>query len=446
LHDRCSNRRTAVAQWRAFAAKSAELEAARRLLRAPSVNELDRRTWWLAALAASSMACSSATPGPGDAPGVGAGGGASVATGSGAGHPAAGGGGSASGGGGAGGSASGVFAYPPGCYSGWAASAGPIPSSLVDNPGVVGIAVTADWSELEPDHDNGFAWTDFDARVAEVKAAHKKVIIGITASAAKAPAWLYADPSVETFQVDDPNPNHGNGIITVAAFWDPIFHAQKQELIRAAGARYAGDRDVVGFMTAFANYYTDDWGMPVEFLDHGYGYDEMIQIGHDILSTTADAFPNQAIKLPIGQNLGQFDPDKATTDMAVDIVDWALGSSFGNRFFAQKNLINATSPEANDPAVDQAPKSSNDYLLKVLRDMTPQMGLQMVASATDGPNDGCRQNGGNTPCTDVSGVLAQSIAVSLSYRPTYLEFWTSDATNSDLYGQFASATAAMSGP
>lgn len=69
----------------------------------------------------------------------------------------------------------------------------------------------------------------------------------------------------------------------------------------------------------------------------------------------------------------------------------------------------------------------------------------MVSSAVDGPTDGCRQNGGpsNGSCDDVAAVLAKSIDISLSYKPTFLEFWTADASDSSLYSQFSSATAAM---
>jgi hypothetical protein len=169
----------------------------------------------------------------------------------------------------------------------------------------------------------------------------------------------------------------------------------------------------------------------------------MVQIGKDVLTTAAAAFPNQAIKLPIGQNDAAMDPDKTTTQMADDIVAFARASPFANRFYGQKNLINTASPYASDPTLSTADPNSNDYLLNVLKGMSPQMGLQMVSSATGGTNDGCRQNAHVSPCDDAVAVLSTSIAISLSYKPTYLEFWTSDASNTSLYGQFQSATAAM---
>jgi hypothetical protein len=98
----------------------------------------------------------------------------------------------------------------------------------------------------------------------------------------------------------------------------------------------------------------------------------------------------------------------------------------------------STDPRLVDPSVD-----SNDFLFKVLRDMSPHMGLQMVASATGGPADGCRQNAHVTPCDDIHAVLDTSIDISLSYKPTFLEFWTADAVNPQLRDLFVAATNTM---
>lgn len=335
------------------------------------------------------------------------------------------------------------FVYPRGCYAGWGANDGPVTPALLNNPGLVGIAITIDWSELETT-EGTYAFSGMDARVTEIENAGKKVIIGVTASAAKAPAWMFANPNVEKVAIVDPNPNHGGGgTIQIIPFWDPIFHAKKKAMIKAVGARFAADPNVVGAMEGFANYYTNDWGIPTDLKSHGYTYAGMLQVGKEILQTAADAFPNQAIKLPISQNDKTMDPGKTTTQMADDIIAWALQSSFADRFFAQKNLVNTNSPYASDPLFQNVNPSSNDYLFKVLRDMSPAMGLQMVASATGGPQDGCRQNAHQTPCDDVSTVMSKSIDISLSYKPTFLEFWTADAKNTALYPQFVSATAAM---
>lgn len=232
--------------------------------------------------------------------------------------------------------ASSLFAYPRGCYTSASASS-PVPDAVLRNPGLVGVAVSEDWADLEGAGDNQFDWSGMDARIAEVEASGKKVVLGITASAAKAPQWIYDNPAVAKMQIADPNPNHGgSGMITVAMFWDPIFSAQKLELLRAAGARYSGDTNIIGVMQGFANYYTNDWGIPLDMKSGGYSYDAMIQVGHDVVTTVAQVFPNQAIKLPIGQNDAAMDPDKTTTQMADDMISFAKSSSFYGRFSRRK--------------------------------------------------------------------------------------------------------------
>ncbi|MEO8552659.1 MAG: beta-galactosidase [Kofleriaceae bacterium] len=335
-----------------------------------------------------------------------------------------------------------AFAYPRGCYTVSAATSGPVDAALLANPGLTGIAVSIEWRELERAGDQEFDWTAIDARVAEITATGKPTIIGVVASAAKAPDWLVARPDVTKHEIVDPNENHGTGTITVVPFWDPVFRAQKLELIRAAGEHFAGNPQVVGVLLGFANYYTNDWAIPADMVDGNYSYATMIDIGKEVLQTAADAFPGRAIKLPLGKNDPTTDLDKTETQMADDIVAFATHASFADRFFAQKNLINTASPRVGDPRLDDPDPSTNDYLLAALRDLSPHMGLQMVASATGGPNDGCRQNAHRSPCPAYD-VMDVSLQIALSYRPTFVELWTGDAENPDLYPLVSAASQAM---
>jgi hypothetical protein len=335
------------------------------------------------------------------------------------------------------------FVYPRGCY-GAAGTTPSIPAPLLANPGLTGVIVPVWWSDLEAGGDNQFAWNLLDGRIADAEAHGKVVIVGVMDSAAKAPAWLVATPGVQTMQIDDPNPNHSNnGQVTVVPFWDPTFRAQRLEMIRAVGARYANDPMIIGTTGAFINYYTDDWDLPPAMATGGYSYATMIDIGKEVLATTAEAWPGKAIKLPISRNDASTDPDKLPTQMADDIIAYAQASPFADRFFAQKNLINTRSPYAS--TLDGTPPGTTTYLLMRLRDLVPHSGLQMVAAASNGDTDGCRQNGGQMPCPPAD-VLAKSLDISLSYKPTFLEFWTADAANPDFYTQLTDATHAMNQP
>jgi hypothetical protein len=384
------------------------------------------------------LACSGCGDGAGP-PDTGPGGAAVSTTGDGGGGAT---GGANSGAGGGGGLAA-PFVYPRGCYTGVIAAEGSIPQSILGNDGLVGLAVVADWSDVETS-EGVFDWTQVDAAIAQAKGANKKIVIDLVASAYAAPAWLEGDPAVEKVSFVDPNPNHGTAgqMISVVVLWDPIFVARKIELIKAAGAKYAGDPDVVATMAAFANYYTDDWDIPLEMKTASYSYDGMVEIGERILDAEAAAFPNQAIKLSLSQNDPAMDPGKATTQMATDVVSYAVGPSYGGRFFVQKNLINTASPIATSPDLDMPDPSSNDFLFKMLRDMAPNMGLQMVASAAGGSKDGCRLNAHVSPCPEVD-TLDKAIDISLTYAPTYLEFWPKDAEDPALRASFENATGVM---
>ena len=339
------------------------------------------------------------------------------------------------------GAAHAVINYPKGCYTVSPATSGPINADILNNPGIVGVGISEEWRELEAAGDNKFDWADLDARISEATAKNKKVVLAIVASAAKAPAWLMDNPKVEKVIINDPNKNHkrSSGPLTVALPWGSLFHAQKLELLRKAGEHFSKNPSVVAVMVGFANYFTNDWALPAEMKTPDYTYEKLLAVGKEILTTASSAFPNQAIKLPLGKIRRNFDPGKNPTQMAEDILAFVKKSDFESRFFAQKNLINTKSPVASDAALATATPNENNYLLKLLRDRTPLMGLQMVAGAINGPKDGCRQNGHVSPCPP-RPVMEKSISIALSYRPSFLEFWKGDASEKSFYPLFVNAT------
>ena len=332
--------------------------------------------------------------------------------------------------------------YPKGCY-GDAPADNPIPDAILRNPGIVGVMIAVPWKEVEP-AENKFEWSNLDARIDEAKTSGKKVVISITASAVKAPEWLLNNPKVQKLTVTDPNKFHQTGgqPITVALPWDPIFHAKKLEMIREAGAHFSKNPTVVAVMAGFANYFTNDWAIPPNMKNGGYSYEKLLQVGKDVLTETAKAFPNQAIKLPIGINRPTMDPDKRPTQMAEDILAFAKNSTFADRFYAQMNSINTNTPMASD--IRSRGANKREESLRLLKDVAQHFGLQMVASATRGESDGCRQNARISPCPPVD-VLNKSIKIAMSYKPAFLEFWQADARNQRFYPLLEKATRDMQG-
>jgi len=65
----------------------------------------------------------------------------------------------------------------------------------------------------------------------------------------------------------------------------------------------------------------------------------------------------------------------------------------------------------------------------------------MLASATNGPTDGYRENGSTV--APVTTVTQNAVNLALSYQPVLLEYWGNDGTNPALDSTVQSATAAM---
>jgi hypothetical protein len=66
----------------------------------------------------------------------------------------------------------------------------------------------------------------------------------------------------------------------------------------------------------------------------------------------------------------------------------------------------------------------------------------MLAAASNGQKDNCRQNGKESPC-DPHRVLLDSVKAGLSYKPRYLEYWREDVENKDLQDILQLANAGM---
>jgi Beta-galactosidase len=348
-------------------------------------------------------------------------------------------------------------AYLRGCYAMQPANQ-PLPREVLINPGFVGIYLQFVWSDVEVG-ENTFDFSRLDARIAEARQANLKVVLSIRADLTHIPRWLAQDSRVERIRLVATNPHLKtyHRWLSLPLFWDPIYHEAKKRFILALGRRYADDPAIIAVTAAFANMDTDDWGVPhenrktllnqhgvdfdneQEWLRRGYSTEVMLRIGREIIDTTTAAFPRQALKLPLGihgktlNGFGQVDA----------ILRYGYGR-YGRRFYAQVNRLDTSIPEAGDPILDASGPYERYFLFKVLRSYSPAIGIQMIGAASLGNRDHCRQNHGRSPCPPFD-VLRQSIAIALSYRPTFLEFWPEDAANRELAPLFLEATRRMGG-
>ncbi len=327
----------------------------------------------------------------------------------------------------------------------------PIPSTILKNDAVVGVLISASWRNLEP-QEGVYDWDKLDERIEEASAFGKKISFNIMAGGINTPQWLFDNYDIQTFTFIDLNKYHRSYLqnITIPVFWDPIFLEKKMNFIRALGRRYSNNSHIVAVTVSFANAMTNDWNVPHfigkvsgmeinqvrDWLNIGYTHEKMLDAGILTIDTWAEAFPNQCLKLPVGKTHEDLDGSK--TKLAEDIIDYAY-EKYENRFFIQINALCTIFPTANNVTDAQPGKPS--YLLKLLATHSPQVGLQMLAAASNGYKDRFRLNGGKFGFP--RDVLLNAINVGLSYNPRYIEYWEVDATNERLTPVIKYATDAM---
>lgn len=311
----------------------------------------------------------------------------------------------------------------------------------------------ASWKNLEP-QEGIYNWEKLDRRIEEAVVCGKKISLNIMAGGINTPQWLFDNYSIQTFTFIDTNKYHKSYLqnITIPVFWDSIFLEKKINFIGELGKRYTNNSNIVAVTVSFANAMTNDWNVPhyvdkinggkidqvEDWLNAGYTHEKMLHAGMLTIDAWAKAFPNQCLKLPIGITHEELDGSK--TKLAEDIVKYAY-EKYSNRFFIQINGLCTKAPYAYDENVTNTLPGEPFYLLKLLAEHSPNVGLQMLAAASNWYKDGCRLNGGefNFP----RKVLFNAVNIGLSYNPCFIEYWGEDAINSRLKSIIKYATDAM---
>ena len=308
-------------------------------------------------------------------------------------------------------------------------------SASLSNPEIAGILLTKDWADMEPE-EGKYNWTSLDFGIQKIINSGKSVSLNIMAGGARTPDWVKAGSQLFSFiDTNKFHPTYGQ-VLEMPVYWDPVFLQKKKNFINALSNHIRqkfGAGAVKGVMVSFVASINNDMHVPHDSSDisnwkaAGYTTERMLEAGKETISAWAGAFPRASLKLPIAPT--HKDLDGNSTNMAESIVNWAY-SEYPDRFFAQVNGFSAQTPRADDPAVRNAVPGTMNYFLKLLLNR-PQMGLQMLASASLGASDGCRQNGYISPCLPYD-VLLESVARALSYGPSFIEYWSQDADNPEL--------------
>jgi hypothetical protein len=322
--------------------------------------------------------------------------------------------------------------YTKGTYANWEATQ-PLSKAHFD-PAIVGVALSVHWADVQSGPTT-YNWSFVDQRLSEAKTIGLKVALALATTAELTPSYILNNPAVQKIIVTD-----GQGPFTGPVFWDPIYHQDLLAFNQAAGQRFATNPVVAAVVTGFADWRTLDWSVPHDngqwqtWLNAGWTTQRMLTVGEQVLDTTATAFPTQNIKVAIGTTERHM--DGTATTLAADFINYAYGK-YPTQFLAQVNALNGVSPVAGDANAGKDP-NSHDYLYYLLSQHVGQVGLQMVADAT---NDPARLNGG-APGQPLA-VLQKVTNIGLTYRPWFLEYWTVDGQNSQFQATFRNADTTM---
>jgi hypothetical protein len=350
----------------------------------------------------------------------------------------------------------GIYTYTPGGYSSWAV--GESFKGVRFDPGIVGIDLHVKWNAVQTGPTT-YDWSKVDATVQQAQALGLKVCLMLVDGPTNVPGFVLNDPSVQKIALMDTIPYHSTygQVLTGPVYWDATYLADRIAFIKAAGVRYSGNTDVIAVTCGAVNWYTDDWKVPdyvgaitvngttynlnqvAQWQAAGYTDAKMQSAIQQVLNATATAFPHQSLKMEIGTTAIAL--DGTTTALAADAVKYGYSNDLG-RFYAQMNCLTPQLPPATQPGLGSE-LNSRDYIFYLLSQHPGQLGLQMLAAATNGPNDGYRENGG-TPAPTTT-VLQNAVNVGLSYQPLFLEYWTQDATNPLLGSIIQNATTSMRG-
>ena len=358
-----------------------------------------------------------------------------------------------------------TFAYPRGSYTLWAINDSLIPGvgksaqALIDNKGMTGILLSAKWTDIEIGP-GVYDWTNVNSRIYEAAAAGLKVALKITASVDEAPYWIMENPAVTKISLTDLNSNHSTFCQQVEGpvFWDPIFHAGRLALISEMGRQFSANPNVQIIQVGFANYYTGDWSIPdavgnqpgcnnvyvdqvQQWLNAGYTFDKLLNVGKEIVDLTAASFPTKALKMPISNSPAALDGGSKTA-MPEAIVNYIYASKYKKRFFLQRNTLNSNVPLANSSDVIEAKPAGSNYVYKLLT--FHPAGFQMLDAVANGEGNGCRMTGGVPPCEAIP-TLDKIKPIAETYNPYFVEFWKADAIDPTLYPQISDLTQNIGG-
>ncbi len=285
--------------------------------------------------------------------------------------------------------------------------------TYLKNDQVDGVAVRTDWSQLEPDADDSYAWGRIDEAMAVAKEYGKNVTLHILGSSFGAPpTWLY-QAGAASYSYSSPNGQSRTDPVP----WDPIFLSRYADFMKdlAAHLSTAGYLDRVEYISV---------AVPVPEMSlvacRGgqltssvrYSRASYLDAWKSAIGAAQEAFPHtrKLITAPVAVICA---PDNDGAAFYHDVLSYALTRS-PDQFAIFATDLNA---------------QGSFRLRAVSGDLTrAPVALQFVWSAT------------NDPSGKMQGSLHQAICKGVTeYQAGYLEVYKDDLRNPDAAVQSAIA-------
>jgi PKD repeat protein len=316
-----------------------------------------------------------------------------------------------------------------------------IPSGILSNPSVDGLAVRATWNFLEPAQ-GVYNWSYLDGIINAAAAADKKVSLSITAGTLT-PSWVYkAGAQAFTF-IDATSPLTQ----TLPVPWDPVFLTQWTKLITHLGHRYAGNPTLTQVKITGINISSAETQLPnspgvqvtlgkrtwlttndvADWVAAGYTRAKVENAWQTIADAWSQAFPNQQIASvlepkhfpPIDNDGDVFvNPQGADPQILADLINLGM-TRYGTQFVMQNNAL-------SDFWIMSQTTSSADQVTT---------GYQMLWFVTGDTT--YRMNNGTAIANTTE--LQNAVNAGLAAHARFLEIYAADITNPALQGVLASA-------
>ncbi len=310
-----------------------------------------------------------------------------------------------------------------------------IPTAVLNNAFVDGIALRVGWNVLEP-APHSFQWGAIDTILA-LAASHKKLVSISVQGGIESPSWLYSQGARSfKFMWDlswGPAPCT---VVSIPVPWDAVFQARWGEFVAAFGARYGSNPQITFVKMTGLNSKTEETFLPnapsgqringgqcramndvQNWLNAGYTRVKVENAWLSIASDFDHAFPNRsfaAMMVPGGfppiDDGGNLIPGAACDYLATDYM-----------------LNNGLTGYAPGVFIGQNNGLSNTWIWLVLVNDAPRVktGFQMTGL--------------------LGSKLVQAINLALQGSADYLEIYLGDLSDPSLQSAIKRAHTALSG-